>query len=171
VIYGDESRPAERSNLTNANERRAQVPEMTFLPPARHLLRARDLADARYFEAIAVDDMASAAGLSRAHFSREFRRAFGESPHAYLLTRRLERAAALLRTTDRSVADICFSVGLQSVGSFTTSFTRTFGVAPMVYRGRYPPATDRALVPWCVLRAYGRPQRSTFREDSPTKHR
>ena len=96
---------------------------MAFVPPARHLLRAKDLADARYFEPLDVDDLARAAGLSRAHFSREFRRAFGESPHAYLLTRRLERAAALLRTTDRSVADICFSVGLQSVGSFTTSFT------------------------------------------------
>ena len=70
---------------------------MAFVPPARHLLRAKDLADARYFEPLDVDDMARAAGLSRAHFSREFRRAFGESPHAYLLTRRLERAAALLR--------------------------------------------------------------------------
>src|SRR3954452_12647989 len=100
---------------------------MLFVPPARHLLRAKDLADARYFEDIGVDDMASAAGLSRAHFSREFRRAFGEPPHAYLLTRRLERAAALLRNTDRSVADICLSVGLRSVGSFTTSFTRTYG--------------------------------------------
>jgi AraC-like DNA-binding protein len=98
---------------------------MAFVPPARHLVRARDLADARYVEPLGVDDMARAAGLSRAHFSREFRRTFGVSPHAYLLTRRLERAAALLRTTDRSVADICFSVGLQSVGSFTTSFTRT----------------------------------------------
>ena len=84
--------------------------------------------------------MARAAGLSRAHFSREFRSAFGESPHAYLLTRRLERAAALLRTTDRSVADICFSVGLQSVGSFTTSFTRTFGASPTAYRATFPPA-------------------------------
>ena len=70
---------------------------MAFVPPARHLLRAKDLADARYFEPLDVDDLARAAGLSRAHFSREFRRAFGESPHAYLLTRRLERAAALLR--------------------------------------------------------------------------
>ena len=96
---------------------------MAFVPPARHLLRAKDLADARYFEPLDVDDLARAAGLSRAHFSREFRRAFGESPHAYLLTRRLERAAALLRTTDRSVADVCLSVGLQSIGSFTTSFT------------------------------------------------
>src|ERR1700716_3354680 len=94
---------------------------MAFVPPARHLLRAKDLADARYFEALGVDDLAGAAGLSRAHFSREFRRTFGESPHASLLTRRLERAAALLRNTDRSVADICFSVGLKSVGSVTTN--------------------------------------------------
>src|SRR6187455_3855384 len=106
---------------------------MAFVPPARHLLRAEDLADARYFEPLGVDDMARAAGLSRAHFSREFRRAFGEPPHAYLLTRRLERAAALLRNTDRSVTDICYSVGLASLGSFTTSFKRTFGLTPSEY--------------------------------------
>jgi AraC-like DNA-binding protein len=139
---------------------------MAFVPPARHLLRARDLADARYAEALGVDDLARAARLSRAHFSREFRRAFGESPHAYLLTRRLERAAALLRTTDHSVAEICFSVGLRSVGSFNTSFTRTYGASPTAYRAAFPPAVQHALVPTCVLRAYGRPQRSTFREDS-----
>jgi len=137
-----------------------------FVPPARHLLRAKDLADARYFEPLDVDDLARAAGLSRAHFSREFRRTFGESPHAYLLTRRLERAAALLRGTDRSVADICFSVGLASVGSFTTSFTRTFGASPTAYRARFPPASDWAMVPTCVLRFYGRPRNSTFREDN-----
>jgi AraC-like DNA-binding protein len=140
---------------------------MAFVPPARHLQRARDFADRRYLEPLTVDDMAAAAGLSRAHFSREFRRAFGESPHAYLLTRRLERAAALLRMTDRSVADICLSVGLRSVGSFTTSFTRMFGVPPTVYRARHPPAVAHAQVPWCVWRAYGRPQHRTFREDSP----
>jgi len=139
---------------------------MAHVPPARHLLRAKDLADARYFEPLGVDDLACAAGLSRAHFSREFRRAFGESPHAYLLTRRLERAAALLRTTDRSVADICFSVGLQSVGSFTTSFGRTYGRSPTAYRAAHPPAAQSALVPGCVVRAYTRPQHSTFREDS-----
>jgi AraC-like DNA-binding protein len=139
---------------------------MAHVPPARHLLRARDLADARYFEPLDVDDMARAAGLSRAHFSREFRRAFGESPHAYLLTRRLERAAALLRTTDNSVAEICFSVGLQSVGSFTTSFTRTFGKSPTAYRDSFPPASAYARVPGCVVRAYARPQNRTFREDS-----
>ena len=139
---------------------------MVFAPPARHLLRAKDLADARFFEPLDVDDMARVAGLSRAHFSRQFRRAFGESPHAYLLTRRLERAAALLRLTDRSVADVCHSVGLQSLGSFTTSFTRTFGMSPTAYRAAHPPAAERALVPACVVRAYGRPQRRTFREDS-----
>ncbi|TMD90641.1 MAG: helix-turn-helix transcriptional regulator [Chloroflexi bacterium] len=134
-------------------------------PLARRLLRARDLVDARYFEPLCVDDMAAAAHLSRAHFSREFRRAFGETPHGYLLTRRLERAAAMLRTTDRSVADICVSVGWDSVGSFTTSFTRTFGLSPTAYRMRFPPAVRQALVPACVLRAHGRPQRRTFRED------
>jgi AraC-like DNA-binding protein len=139
---------------------------MVFVPPARHLLRAKDLADARYFEPLDVDDLSGAAGLSRAHFSREFRRAFGESPHAYLLTRRLERAAALLRNTDHSVADICFSVGLQSLGSFTTSFTRTYGMSPTAYRAAFPPAADQAMVPSCVVRFYGRPQRRTFREDN-----
>jgi AraC-like DNA-binding protein len=139
---------------------------MAFAPIARHLLRAKDLADFRYSERLSVDDLACAAGLSRAHFSREFRRAFGESPHAYLLTRRLERAAALLRSTDRSVLDICLSVGLRSVGSFTTSFTRTYGMPPGTYRAAFPPAAAQALIPSCVLRAHARPQRRTFREDS-----
>jgi AraC-like DNA-binding protein len=139
---------------------------MAFVPPARHLLRAKDLADARYFEPLDVDDLARAAGLSKAHFSREFRRAFGVSPHAYLLTRRLERAASLLRVTDRSVVDICMSVGLASVGSFTTSFTRTYGATPTAYRAHFPPAVSRVVVPACVVRAYGRPQHRTFREDT-----
>jgi AraC-like DNA-binding protein len=139
---------------------------MAFVPPARHLLRAKDLADARYFEPLAVDDLAHAAGLSRAYFSREFRRAFGESPHSYLLTRRLERAAALLRNTDRSVTDICLSVGLQSIGSFTTSFTRTYGRSPTGYRAAFPPASRQAMVPGCVVRFHARPQNRTFREDS-----
>src|ERR687897_2499548 len=138
---------------------------MRGLPPVRHLLRARDLADARYFEPLRVDDLARVAGLSRAHFSGEFQRAFGESPHAYLITRRLERAAALLRTTDRSVAETCVAVGLCSVGSFTTSFKRAYGMPPTAYRKRFPPAAANALVPTCILRAYGRPQHRTFRED------
>jgi AraC-like DNA-binding protein len=139
---------------------------VSFVPPARHLLRAKDLADARYFEPLDVDDLARAAGLSRAHFSREFRRAFAESPHSYLLTRRLERAAALLRHTDRSVADVCFSVGLRSVGSFTSSFTRMFDASPTAYRAAFPAAAAQARIPACVVRTYGRPQYRTFREDS-----
>jgi len=131
----------------------------------RHLLRARDLVDARYAEPLEVADLARTAGLSPAHFSREFRSAFGESPHAYLLTRRLERAAALLRATDRAVLEICFAVGLRSVGSFTTSFTRAYGMTPTAYRASFPPASEYALIPSCVLRAHGRPQHRTFRED------
>jgi AraC-like DNA-binding protein len=72
----------------------------------------------------------------------------------------------MLRTTDRSVADICLSVGLQSIGSFTTSFTRTFGLSPTAYREAHPPASRGALIPGCVVRAYARPQHSTFREDN-----
>jgi AraC-like DNA-binding protein len=139
---------------------------MAFVPPARHLLRARDLADRHFAEQLDVEDMAESAGLSRAHFSREFKAAFGVSPHAYLLTRRLERAAALLRRTDHTVIEICLEVGLQSVGSFTTSFKRAYGKTPAQYRAACPPAAAFAIVPGCMVRAYGRPQHRTFREDS-----
>src|SRR4051795_8823391 len=130
---------------------------MTPVPPARHLLRAKDLIECRYYEHLDVPALAGAARLSPAHFSREFRKAFGEPPHQYLLTRRLERAAALLRSTARSVADICFTVGLRSVGSFTTSFGRAFGVSPTAYRAAHPPAAQRARIPTCVLLAWARP--------------
>jgi AraC-like DNA-binding protein len=136
------------------------------VPRARHLLRAKDLIDARYREPLDVPTLARAAHLAPAHFSREFRRAFGETPHQYLLTRRLERAAALLRNTDRTVADICLAVGLRSVGSFTTSFSRTFGRSPTAYRASYPPALARARIPTCVQLVWARPQSSSFREDS-----
>jgi AraC-like DNA-binding protein len=139
---------------------------MTLVHPVRHLLRAKDLIDTRYREPLDVPALARAAHLSPAHFSREFRRAFGETPHQYLLTRRLERAAALLRNTDRTVADICLAVGLRSVGSFTTSFGRNFGVSPTAYRTAYPPAVERARLPTCVLQAYARPHSSRFGEDS-----
>jgi AraC-like DNA-binding protein len=136
------------------------------VPPVRHLLRAKDLADGRYSEPLTVADLARAAGLSPSHFSREFRRAFGEAPHQYLLTRRLERAAALLRNTDRSVTEICLAVGLSSVGSFTSSFRRVHGVTPLAYRSAFPPARRHIRVPRCVAEAYGRPKNRTFGEEA-----
>ncbi len=139
---------------------------MISVPSTRHLLRAKDLVDARYREPLDVPTLARAAHVSPAHFSREFRRAFGETPHQYLLTRRLERAAALLRNTDWTVAEICARVGLTSVGSFTTSFGRAYGLSPMAYRAAHPPASERVRIPTCVLQAYARPQSSSFREDS-----
>ena len=126
---------------------------MSLVHPVRHLLRAKDLIDARYREPLDVPALARAAHLSPAHFSPEFRRSFGDTPHQFLLTRRLERAAALLRNTDRTVADICVTVG-------------PFGVSPTAYRAAYPPAIERARVPTCVLQAYARPHNSRFREDS-----
>ncbi|WP_081665355.1 helix-turn-helix transcriptional regulator [Mycobacterium sp. UM_CSW] len=138
---------------------------MASAPIARHLLRAKDLVDAHYYEPLCVTDLAAAAGLSPAHFSRRFKRAFGESPHQYLLTRRLERAAALLRTTDWTVAAICIAVGWESVGSFTTSFRRMFGATPQTYRASFPPAERHIRIPRCVALAYGRPRNRTFRED------
>jgi AraC-like DNA-binding protein len=130
---------------------------MPQVPPARYLMRAKDLVDARYAEPITMDDLAAVAGLSRSHFSRMFTRTFGESPRSYLQTRRLERAAALLRYTDRSVADICVMVGLRSVGSFTTSFARVYGKPPAAYRAALPPAATQARVPGCILRRDTRP--------------
>jgi AraC-like DNA-binding protein len=135
---------------------------MTPVPRERHLLRARDAVDARYREPLDVPELARIAHLSPAHFSREFRRTFGETPHQYLQMRRLERAAALLRQTDRSVANICLTVGLKSIGSFTTSFGRMFGMSPAAYRAAHPPAIKRARVPTCILFAQARPQTAVF---------
>jgi AraC-like DNA-binding protein len=123
----------------------------------RHLLRARDLIDARYRDPLDVPALAKAAHVSPAHFSRQFRRAFGETPHQYLLTRRLERAASLLRTTDHTVLDICIEVGLASVGSFTTSFKRAYGKTPLGYRRSFPPAARQAPIPTCYLMGATKP--------------
>src|SRR3954462_10754143 len=100
----------------------------------RHLLRARDLPDRRYSEPLDLRALARAAHVSPRHFSRSFRRTFGETPYQYLLTRRIERARHLLRTTNLQVAEVCLAVGFSSVGSFTTTFRRHAGVSPTAYR-------------------------------------
>jgi len=105
-----------------------------------------------------VSALARAARVSRWHFIRGFKRAFGETPHQYLLTRRMERAAALLRATDHSVDRVCCEVGLRSVGSFTTTFKAVFGLTPTAYRRRHPPAADLAPIPSCVLMTWTRPR-------------
>jgi transcriptional regulator GlxA family with amidase domain len=135
-------------------------------PLARHLLEARDLADRRYAEPLDIDALARAANVSPRHFSRSFRRVFGETPYQYLLTRRLERARHLLRTTDRTVLDICLDVGFASVGSFTTTFRRHCGVTPTEYRRANPGPSPVDLVPHCAVMAWGRvPRDGAFRED------
>jgi AraC-like DNA-binding protein len=136
------------------------------LHTVRHLQRARDFVDHHYAEKIDVDEMAASAGYSKAHFTRLFKYYFGESPRAYLLTRRLERAARLLRTTDWPVNEICWAVGHSSVGSFTTSFTRMYEMTPTQWRDAGPPASSIAMIPSCVRSAYGRPLHRTFREGS-----
>jgi AraC-like DNA-binding protein len=137
-------------------------------PIERHLLRAKDLIDGRYAESLDLDALARVSGYSRAYFSRAFRRAYGVSPREYLITRRLERAASLLRSTDRSVTEVCHLVGLTSVGSFTTAFSRTYGRTPTAYRRDFPPAAAYAVVPECILRFHATrarvKQERTFRE-------
>jgi len=132
---------------------------------ARPLLRARDLADARFAEPLRVADLARAAQLSTAHFSRCFKEAFGESPHEYLLTRRLERAANMLRATELSVTEICLAVGWSSVGSFTTTFGRIYGRQPLAYRQRFNHEPPEPPIPRCVVTSYARPKNRRFRED------
>jgi catechol 2,3-dioxygenase-like lactoylglutathione lyase family enzyme len=126
---------------------------MQPVPPARHLLRAKDLVDARYRDPLDVAALASAARLSPAHFSREFRRAFGETPHQYLLTRRLERAAALLRNTDHTVADICFTVGCRASGrSPRASAARSALRPPPIAKRTRPQRPAHGSRPACCRR-------------------
>ena len=120
-----------------------------------HLRRARDLLDREYARPLDVPGMARAALMSPSHFARQFRAAFGETPYAYLQSRRLERAMALLRRGDMSVTDVCLAVGFTSLGSFSSTFTRLVGEPPSAYRVRDHAAM--APVPACVARTWTRP--------------
>jgi AraC-like DNA-binding protein len=126
----------------------------------RRLLRARDMMDRSYADALDVEALAGSVHLSRAHFIRSFRDTFGETPHRYLQRRRLERAMALLRETDRPVTEICFAVGFSSLGTFSRTFREIVGTSPSAYREREqaaPRAAIRAGVPGCYARLWDRP--------------
>ena len=122
----------------------------------RILLRARDTMDRRYAEALDVEALAAAAALSRAHFIRSFRDAFGETPHRYLQRRRIERAMEMLRQTDKPVTEICLDVGFASLGTFSRTFRDVLGTSPRAYRQR---ARDemQARVPVCMAKIWNRP--------------
>jgi AraC-like DNA-binding protein len=121
-----------------------------------HLRRARDLIDREYARPLDVPTMATRALMSPAHFSRRFRAAYGETPYSYLMTRRIERAMALLRS-GTSVTDACFAVGATSLGSFSASFTDIVGVTPSTYRAAEHAAVD--AMPSCVAKVRTRPAR------------
>jgi transcriptional regulator GlxA family with amidase domain len=126
-----------------------------------HLRRARDLMDREYMRPLDVDAIARAALMSTAHFSRRFRAAYGETPYAYLMTRRIERAKALLRGGDMSVSEVCWEVGCTSLGSFSARFTELAGETPTAYRARDHGAL--AGVPGCIAKDLTRPSRETSR--------
>jgi len=126
-----------------------------------HLRRARDLIDRDYAKPLDVPTMAQRALMSPAHFSRSFRAAYGETPYTYLMTRRIERAMALLRS-GMSVTDACFEVGATSLGSFSSRFTEVVGETPSAYRGRAHEAVT--AMPACVVKMQTRPARSRIKE-------
>jgi len=126
-----------------------------------HLRHARDLIDREYARPLDVAALARAALMSPAHFSRKFRAAYGETPYAYLMTRRVERAKALLRRGDLSVTEVCMEVGCTSLGSFSARFTQLVGETPTAYRARDHGALTR--VPGCVARDLTRPSRKPSR--------
>jgi len=122
------------------------------------LRRVRDRIDREYAQPLDVEALARTAHMSAGHFSREFRLAYGESPYSYLMTRRIERAMALLRRGDLSVTEVCFAVGCSSLGTFSTRFTELVGVPPSTYRAQAGPAT--AGIPPCVAKQVTRPIRN-----------
>jgi AraC-like DNA-binding protein len=134
------------------------------IPVYVHLLRAKDLIDRDYAQPLDVPALARAAHASTAHFSRSFKRTFGESPHQYLLRRRIERAKELLRGTNRSVTEISLDVGFRSLGSFSSGFRALVGESPSDYARRWH-ATAAPAIPGCFTLMHTRPVgSSSFRE-------
>jgi AraC-like DNA-binding protein len=153
----------------DASARCGTISRVTSSAPQRltdlaWLRRVRDRIDREYAQPLDVEALARGAHMSAGHLSREFRAAYGESPYAYLMTRRIERAMALLRRGDLSVTEVCFEVGCSSLGTFSTRFTELVGVPPSTYRRDATAAT--AGMPPCVSRQVTRPIR-TRAEQTP----
>lgn len=148
----------------------ASTPSSPPAPLSLHdlvrLRRVRDRIDREYARPLDVEALAAGVNMSAGHLSRLFRRAYGESPYAYLMTRRIERAMALLRRGDRSVTDVCFDVGCSSLGTFSTRFTELVGLSPSAYRATH--AGTVAGLPACVERQVTRPVRN---REAPTPTR
>jgi len=123
-----------------------------------YLRRARDLMDREYARPLDVPALARVALMSTAHFSRQFRAAYGETPYSYLMTRRIERAKALLRRGDLTVTEVCLAVGCTSLGSFSSRFTEVVGETPSAYRARCH--SDSADIPSCLAKLWTRPSRN-----------
>ncbi|WP_430391177.1 helix-turn-helix transcriptional regulator [Dyella sp. 20L07] len=136
-----------------------------YLRDLTRLRRVRDRIDREFAQPLDVDALARGVHMSAGHLSRQFRLAYGESPYSYLMTRRIERAMALLRRGDLSVTEVCFTVGCASLGTFTTRFTELVGVSPGTYRRQQADAT--LGIPSCVAKQVTRPIRN--REASPTE--
>jgi AraC-like DNA-binding protein len=128
-----------------------------------YLRRARDLMDREYARPLDVPALARVALMSTAHFSRQFRAAYGETPYSYLMTRRIERAKALLRRGDLTVTEVCLAVGCTSLGSFSSRFTEMVGETPSAYRARCH--SDSADIPSCLAKLWTRPSRN---KEAPT---
>ena len=136
------------------------------MPPSRsqhlrdlaQLRRVRDRIDREYAQPLDVEALARNAHMSAGHFSRQFRLAYGESPYSYLMTRRIERAMALLRRGDLNVTEVCFEVGCSSLGTFSTRFTELVGVSPSTYRGQE--GRPMAGMPPCVAKQVTKPIRN-----------
>jgi len=123
----------------------------------RRMLRARDTMDRAFAQALDVQALARVAHVSPAHFSRQFRSTFGESPHRYLQRRRVERAMELLRETGRPVTEICFDVGFSSLGTFSRTFRAVVGESPSAYRARFAGGGKALRLPACWAMAWLRP--------------
>jgi transcriptional regulator GlxA family with amidase domain len=145
--------------------RELSTPDEQRLRDLALLRRVRDRMDREYAKPLDVEALARGVNMSAGHLSREFRRAYGESPYAYLMTRRIERAMALLRRGDLSVTEVCFTVGCSSLGTFSTRFTELVGVPPSTYRQLAARAT--AGMPSCVAKQVTKPVRN--REAPVTK--